>query len=197
MFLEHISVSWGRKKKPKPTKTKPQKQWLVATCQLFFHSVVLMQKAEHKIKEERNIRKEEMIPRGHFNGKAHGTNSWSSKGAQHVRKESSHRDANILKIFAFTSETLLCLPSRWELSPTTPQYTADSHTPGGKSITAIAQVWAYLKLFSWSTQKLCPTPTWSLLEIHSIADYRETLHWLLKRRRSLETIKAGIAALRS
>lgn len=80
MFLEHISAS-KKKEKKKPTKTKTQEQWLVATCQLLFHSIVLMETADHKVKEERRGSKEEMLLRLYFNGRTHSINSWSFKAA--------------------------------------------------------------------------------------------------------------------
>lgn len=43
----------------------------MATCQLLFHSIALIEIADHKVKEERRGSKEEMLLRSHSNGRTH------------------------------------------------------------------------------------------------------------------------------
>lgn len=194
MFLEHISASRGKEKTT--TNSKTQEQWLVATCQLFFHSIVLMETADHKVKEERRGSKEEMLPRWNFNGRTHSTNSWSFKAAQHVRQKSSHVGTAHLEDFCCqTRDTCLSAQYRSVTYHTTVHHTWP-HLEWEIRSQPVPRVWAYLKPPSWSTQKLCPVPTGFLSKIYSIADYWDTLHQLLERRRSFKTIKAQIAAHR-
>lgn len=171
----NTSLPAGEKEKSNPTKTKTQEQWLVATC-CFFRSIVLMETADCTVKVERRGSKQEMLLGLFFNGRTHSINSQRSKAVQHLRKKSSHVDTTYLEDICFQIRHLSCLPHTKELSPTTPHWTRQPHLQRAIGSWALPRVWAYLKPLSWSVQKRCPTPTWCLLKIYSIADYWDTLH---------------------
>lgn len=71
----------------------------MATCQLLSHSIVLMETADHKVKEERRKHEEEMLLKLCFNSRTHSASSWGFKAAQHVRKKSSCVDTAHLEYF--------------------------------------------------------------------------------------------------
>lgn len=165
MFLQHTSASRGKgrkkKKKKKPTKTKAQEQRLVATCQLFFHSIVLMETADHKVKEERRKHKEEMLLRLYFNSGTHSASSWSFKAAQHVRKKSSCVDTAHLEDFCLR---LSAQPLRAVTYHHSTQQTA---TPrAGNQIAAAARGLSISETSFLVYLKALPyPPTWFLLFI--------------------------------
>lgn len=118
----------------------------MATCQLLSHSIVLMETADHKVKEERRKHEEEMLLKLCFNSRTHSASSWGFKAAQHVRKKSSCVDTAHLEYF--------CV----RLSPTATVRSRRPHLEREIRSQPLPRGWAYLRPLSWSTQKLCPAP---------------------------------------
>lgn len=110
MFLEHISASKGKGKNQSNQNKNPG---VVVSGNLsigFFHSIVLMETADHTVKVERRGSKQEILLELFFNGRTHSINSWSFKAVQYLRKKASHVDTTYLEDICCQMKHLSCLP---------------------------------------------------------------------------------------